>query len=73
MSAIFARRGTAILDQVPDGQSPTFANDPVKRQQGESLKRDLAIDPGPLDGVVRALAAYLMPAATAAGVSQAGR
>ncbi|MCY3985405.1 MAG: nucleotidyl transferase AbiEii/AbiGii toxin family protein [Roseovarius sp.] len=66
VSATFARRGTAIPDRVPDGLSPTFANDPVKRQQWESFKRDLGIDPGPLDGVVGALVAYLMPAATVA-------
>jgi len=66
VSATFARRGTAIPDRVPEGLSPTFASDPVKRQQWESFKRDLGIDPGSLDGVVGALVAYLMPAATAA-------
>ena len=66
ISATFARRGTAIPVGVPDGLSPEFAGDPVKRQQWESFKRDLGIDPGPLDGVVGALVAYLMPAATAA-------
>ena len=66
ISATFARRGTTIPDEVPDGLSPEFANDPVKRHQWESFKRNLEIDPGPLDGVVDALAAYLMPAAAAA-------
>ena len=66
ISATFARRGTMIPDEVPDGLSPAFADDPAKRQQWESFKRDLGIDPGPLDCVVGALVAYLMPAATAA-------
>ena len=66
ISATFARRGTAIPDGVPDGLSPAFAEDAVKRQQWESFKQNLSVDPGPLDGVVSALAAFLMPAAAAA-------
>ena len=66
ISATFERRGTMIPEEVPDGLSPAFADDPEKRQQWEGFKRGLGIDPGPLDGVVGALAAYLMPAATAA-------
>ena len=66
ISATFARRGTTIPHEVPDGLSPEFANDPVKLHQWESFKRDMEIDPGPLEGVVDALAAYLMPAAAAA-------
>ena len=50
--ATFARRGTAIPDGVPDGLSSAFVEDAVKRQQWESFKRDLSVDPGPLDGVV---------------------
>ena len=60
--ATFARWGTAI----PDGLSSAFVEDAVTRQQWESFKRDLSVDPGPLDGVVSALEAFLMPAATAA-------
>ena len=66
ISATFARRGTAIPDGVPDGLSLAFAEDALKRQQWESFKRDLEVDPGPLDGVVRALEAFLMSAAAAA-------
>ena len=66
ISATFARRGTTIPDEVPDGLSPEFANDPVKRHQWESFKRNLEIDPGPLDAVVDALAACLIPAAAVA-------
>ena len=66
ISATFARRGTAIPDAVPEGLSRTFAEDAVKRQQWESFKRNLGVDPGPLDGVVGALEGFLMPAAAAA-------
>ncbi len=66
ISATFARRGTAIPDGVPEGLSPAFAEDPVKRQQWDSFKRDLSVDPGPLDGVVSALEALLMPSVAAA-------
>ena len=66
ISATFARRGTAIPARVPDGLSSTFVKDAVKRQQWESFKQYLNVDPGPLDGVVSALEAFLMPAATAA-------
>ena len=58
--------GTAIPDAVPDGLSRAFAEDAVKRKQWESFKRDLGVDPGPLDGVVGALKAFLIPAAAAA-------
>ena len=66
ISATFVRRSTPIPDGVPDGLSPAFAEDPVKRQQWDSFKRNLNIDPGSLDSVVSALEAYLMPAAAAA-------
>ena len=72
ISATFARRGTAIPDRVPDGLSPTFANDAVKRQQWESFRQDLSVTPGPFDGVVSALEALLMPAAAAAREVGAG-
>ena len=66
ISATFARRSTMIPEEVPDGLSQAFADDPEKRQQWEGFKRGLGIDPGPLEGVVGELVAYLMPAATAA-------
>ena len=66
ISATFARRCTVIPDAVPDGLTPELAEDAGKRQQWEAFKRDLVIDPGPLDGVVSSLEAFLMPAAAAA-------
>ena len=66
ISATFARRGTAIPDAVPIGLSQAFADDDAKRHQWDSFKRGLEVDPGPLDGVVSALEAFLMPAAAAA-------
>lgn len=66
ISATFARRGTTIPDRVPDGLSPAFAKDTVKRRQWESFKRDLKVDPGPLDDVVDVLEPFLMTAAATA-------
>lgn len=66
ISATFARRNALIPDTVPEGLSRGFAEDDVKRQQWEIFKHHLGIDPGPLDGVVDALNAFLMPAAAAA-------
>ena len=63
ISETFVRRGTAIPDAVPEGLSRAFAEDAVKRQQRRSFKQDLGVDPGPLDGVVGAFQAFLMPAA----------
>ena len=40
ISATFARRGTAIPDEVPDALTPAFAADATKQQQWESFKRD---------------------------------
>ena len=65
ISATFARRGTAIPDAILDRSSRVFVEDAVKRQQWESYKRDLGIDPRELDGVVGALEAFLLMAALA--------
>ena len=66
ISATFARRGTAIPDEVPDALTSAFAADATKQQQWESFKRDLVADPGSLHDVVSAVASFLMPAATSA-------
>ena len=66
ISATFERRDTAIPEDVPDGLSQAFADDAAKRQQWESFRRDLEVDPGPLDIVIGVLKAFLMPAAAAA-------
>lgn len=63
ITATFSRRSTELPDQVPDGLTSSFANDPVKRQQWDSFRQDLGIDPGSLDSVVGSLSAYLMPIA----------
>ena len=66
ISATFARRGTTIPGEIPDGLSPTFANDPVKRELWEKFKQSLETDPGPLDNIVASLVTYLMPAVKSA-------
>ena len=66
VSATFARRGTTIPKEIPDGLSPEFANDPVKRKQWDKFKRSLETDPGPLNDIVGAIVADLMPAVKSA-------
>ncbi|NBC32879.1 MAG: nucleotidyl transferase AbiEii/AbiGii toxin family protein [Alphaproteobacteria bacterium] len=66
MSATFARRKTAIPEEIPDALAPAFAKDTLKQQQWEAFKRDLKMDPGSLDDVIAALRVFLTPAAKAA-------
>ena len=66
VSATFARRGTTIPKEIPDGLSPEFANDPVKRKQWDKFKRSLETDPGQLNDIVGAIVADLMPAVKSA-------
>ena len=66
ISATFARRGTRIPEETPDGLTTAFAEDIQKSRQWEAFKRDIALDPGPLTEVIVALEAFLMPAAKAA-------
>ena len=66
IAATFARRKTAIPEEIPDALTPAFAELPVKQQQWESFKRDVAVDPGSLRKVISALEAFLLPAAAAA-------
>ncbi|MDZ4112245.1 MAG: nucleotidyl transferase AbiEii/AbiGii toxin family protein [Brevundimonas sp.] len=66
MAATFARRGTALPTVSPDALTPAFSGDPEKRAQWRAFVENLAEDPGDLDGVVEALADFLMPHALAA-------
>lgn len=66
IAATFARRETAIPDEIPDALTPAFAKLAAKQQQWEAFKRDVAVDPGSLHNVVGTLEAFLMPAAAAA-------
>ena len=66
ISATFARRGTRIPEETPDGLTPVFAEDIRKSTQWEAFKRDVALDPGSLAAVVMALEGFLMPAAKSA-------
>lgn len=59
--ATFDRRKTQIPTERPDALSGTFAKDPTKIQQWTAFIRDVAIDPGPLNGVVETLAIFLTP------------
>ncbi|WP_380872104.1 hypothetical protein ACFB49_30520 [Sphingomonas sp. DBB INV C78] len=66
IAATFARRETAIPQELPDALTQDFANDREKVVQWAAFTRDLAIDAGPLSEVVGRLADFLMPHAEAA-------
>lgn len=66
MAATFARRGTPLPTEPPDALTPAFSGDPEKQAQWRAFLENVAEDPGDLDGVVSALAAFLMPHVLAA-------
>lgn len=66
IAATFVRRGTEIPIEIPDGLSPIFSNDPLKRQLWNRLVGDLEINPHSLEDIVAELADFLMPVATSA-------
>lgn len=61
IAATFARRKTAIPEQVPDALTAAFAADPSKQQQWNAFVRNLNSVPVTLDQVVQELDAFLMP------------
>lgn len=61
IKATFARRKTKIPADRPDALTNAYANDPTKVQQWAAFIQDVAVNPGPLPGVVETLAAFLMP------------
>ena len=61
IAATFARRDTVIPNQVPDGLSDAFANDPAKRRQWDAFVRDLTGSVPQLDRVFADLRDRLMP------------
>jgi predicted nucleotidyltransferase component of viral defense system len=66
IAATFARRKTEIPSALPDALTPAFAEDAAKIQQWNSFVEDVAFQPGSLAEVIKDLAAFLMPFATAA-------
>lgn len=64
ISATFARRNTAIPNQVPDGLSDAFAGDLAKQRQWNAFVRNLTGPVPHLDRVVAALRDGLMPVLT---------
>ncbi len=59
--ATFARRGTAIPEEVPDALTAVFATDATKQRQWAAFCRDLAADVPALETIVTDLADFLMP------------
>ncbi|UVK49997.1 nucleotidyl transferase AbiEii/AbiGii toxin family protein (plasmid) [Mesorhizobium sp. AR02] len=66
ISATFARRGTAIPQDLPDALTPAFAEDAQKQRQWRAFVGDVAHDPGDLGNVTRDIAAFLMRHAVSA-------
>ena len=66
ISATFARRGTRIPEETPDGLTLAFAKDVRKSRQWDAFKRDITLDPGSLAEVIVVLEKFLMSAAKAA-------
>lgn len=66
IAATFARRGTPIPTETPDGLKPTFYEDRAKTSQWRAFVEDVAVDPGSLAEVSAVLLDFLMPAARAA-------
>jgi predicted nucleotidyltransferase component of viral defense system len=60
IAATFARRKTEIPTEPPDGLTAAFANHSAKQQQWKVFVADLAVDPGELGDVVKALEKFLM-------------
>ena len=65
ITATFARRNTAVPNQVPDGLGDAFADDPAKQRQWKAFIRDLTGPVPELDRVVADLRDRLMPVLTA--------
>ena len=70
IAATFTRRATAIPAELPDALSPIFATDEQKQRQWRAFVADVTMDPGSLEKIVSALAAFLMPRVRAAAEIQ---
>lgn len=66
IAATFERRQTPLPTELPDGLKPTFYEDEAKVAQWRAFVEDVAVNPGDLKDVAKALADFLMPAAGAA-------
>ena len=60
IAATFARRQTAIPEEIPDGLSADFATDPAKIRQWQAFARNIEVAPPELATVVTEIAAFLM-------------
>ena len=66
IAATFARRGTAIPQDLPDALTPAFATDEQKQGQWRAFAGDVAHNPGDLINVVGDIAEFIMPHVLAA-------
>ena len=66
IAATFARRGTAIPEDLPDALTPSFAADEQKQRQWRAFIENVAHQPGELANVVGDIGEFLMPHVVAA-------
>ncbi len=60
IAATFARRGTAIPAELPDGLTPAFAQDDQKQRQWKAFVEGVSHNPGTLTDVLADIASFLM-------------
>ncbi|MFO7763105.1 MAG: nucleotidyl transferase AbiEii/AbiGii toxin family protein, partial [Wenzhouxiangellaceae bacterium] len=73
IAATFARRGTEVPLELPDGLTLSFAEDEQKQRQWNAFVREVALKPGSLVEVIETLQKFLMPhAKTAAKMTGRG-
>ncbi|MBB6489176.1 nucleotidyl transferase AbiEii/AbiGii toxin family protein [Rhizobium lusitanum] len=60
IAATFARRGTAIPVELPDGLTPAFAEDDQKQRQWKAFVEGVSHNPGTLTDVLADIAPFLM-------------
>ncbi|MGY8635336.1 nucleotidyl transferase AbiEii/AbiGii toxin family protein [Bradyrhizobium sp. 14AA] len=72
IKATFARRKTEIPTTLPVAFTAAFTEDAGKKDQWAAFTKQVAVDPGPLTDVAKALAEFLMPRAKEALALEGG-
>lgn len=72
IKATFERRKTEIPTALPDAFTPAFTEDAGKKDQWTAFTKQVAVEPGSLTDVAKALGEFLMPQAKSARALQGG-
>lgn len=72
ISATFKRRNTEVPNDIPDGLSDAFTEDPQKQGQWEAFVKGILAEPVALGDVVRDLRDFLLPVAKEAAKARQG-